>query len=238
MFSVSRRLALKHQAEYYTEQRDFPIFVSPMSLTGHSKTQNGVTTMIPACDPDFAIQLFQYDDHTLSCSLSDIADAALQFYQDGEESPFAAVEYRRAHFLILHDWDQAFGRTDKNSVGHLSRESSGRHKEAVGKSMEMFGYGLALQAAATVLELPLLRFRFLDASGKRPDFKVNVTPEDLIESGSMIEILLAVGDRAFLEVKTQSIAVQKETGTFPLGLLYDLNEKAIRWAASTGQTGR
>jgi len=209
-----------------------------VSLTGHSKTRGGVTSTIPACDADFAEELLRHHNQVLSRNLSEIADAALRFYQDGEESPFAAVEYRRAHFLLLHDWDHTFGRTNRNSVGHLSREASGRHREAVIKSTEMFGYGLAIQAAAAVLQLPLLRFRFLDASGKRPDFRVNITPEDLIEDSSMIEILLAAGDRAFLEVKTQSIPTQKETHTFPLNLLYDLNEKATQWAASTGQTGR
>lgn len=239
MFTVSRRLALKHEADYYTERREFPIFVSRVSLTGHSKTQDGVTSTLPACDPDFAAKLSQHHHQVLSRSLSEIADAALRFYQDGEESPFAAVEYQRAHFLLLHDWDHVFGTTDRNSVGHLSREVSGRHGEAVIKSTEMFGYGLAIQAAAAVLDgLPLLRFRFLDASGKRPDFSVNITPEDLIEDGSMIEILLAAGDRAFLEVKTQSIATQKETHTFPLNLLYDLDEKARQWTERTRQTGR
>ena len=222
----------------YTEEREFPIFVSPVSLTGHSKTKNGVTSTIPACDDDFAQELLQYHHQVLTRSLANIADAALRFYQDGEESPFAAVEYRRAHFLLLHDWDQAFGKTNRNSVGHLSREESGRHKEAVTKSTEIFGYGLAIQAAAAVFQLPLFRFRFLDANGRRPDFTINITPEDLVETNSMIEILLAGGDRAFLEVKTESIQTQKETPTFPLPLLYDLNDKAIEWAANTGQIGR
>ena len=239
MFTVSRRLALKYEANYYTERREFPIFVSRVSIQGHTKTQDGITSTLPACDPDFAARLSQHHRRVISRSLSEIADAALRFFQDGEESPFAAVEYRRAHFLLLHDWDHVFGKTDRNSVGHLSREASGRHGEAIIKSTEMFGYGLAIQAAAAVLdELPLLRFRFLDASGKRPDFSVNITPEDIIEDSSMIEILLAGGDRAFLEVKTQSIPTQKETHTFPLNLLYDLNEKSTQWTASTGQIGR
>ena len=210
-----------------------------MSLVGYSKTQDGVTSTLPACDPDFVAKLSQHHNRPLSRSLSEIADGALRFYQDGEESPFAAVEYRRAHFLLLHDWDHVFGKTDRNSVGHLSRETSGRHKESVVKSTEMFGYGLAIQAASAVLdELSLIRFRFLDASGKRPDFSVNITPEDVVEEGTMIEILLAAGDRAFLEVKTQSIPTQKETHTFPLNLLYDLNEKSTQWTANTGQNGR
>jgi len=239
LFTVSRRLALKHEADYYTERRDFPIFVSRVSLTGHLRTRNGVTSTLSACDPDFAAKLSQQHYRVLSRSLSEIADASLRFYQDGEESPFAAVEYRRAHFLLLHDWDHVFGKTDRNSIGQLSRELSGRHGEAIIKSTEMFGYGLAIQAAAAVLDgLPLLRFRFLDSSGKRPDFSVNITPEDLIEDSSMVEILLAAGDRAFLEVKTRSISTQKETHTFPIGLLYDLQEKASAWADRTGQTGR
>lgn len=240
LFTVSRRLALKHEADYYSNPCEFPIFVSSRLTTGHEKIENGVVTAsLPACDPNFAAKLSPYHNQVLFRSLSDIAEATLRFYQDGEESPFAAVEYRRAHFLLLHDWDHVFGKTNRNSVGHLSRETSGRHGEAIIKSTEMFGYGLAIQAAAAVLgDLPLIRFRFLDASGKRPDFSVNITPEDLIEAGSMIEVLLAGGDRAFLEVKTQSISTQRETHTFPLNLLYDLNEKATQWAANTGQTGR
>ena len=238
MFTVSRRLPLKHEADFYTEKRQYPVYVSPISLAGHTKTKNGITSTIPACDPNFAAELLQYDNQVVSYSLSEIADAALRFYQDGEESPFSVVEYRRAHFLLLHDWDHAFGKTDRDSTGHLSREESGRHKEAIVKSTEMFGYGLAVQAAATILQLPLFRFRFLDASGKRPDFKVNITPEDILEASSMIEILLAAGDKAYLEVKTQSIPTQKETKTFPLNLLYDLDEKAAQWTANTGQTGR
>ena len=127
--------------------------------------------------------LLQTYGTTHQASLADLASAALQFFRTSD-GPAEALDHIELQFLLTYD----FGRVltcgsdgaSGTSLGPASRRTSMRHGEAVKKTTEMLGYGLALNYVASVLGVPTDWFTFIEGSGTRPDFSARKTIEELI----------------------------------------------------------
>jgi hypothetical protein len=203
--AVRREIALPGDEAFYVTQRGFPVSVAahPCSLPPVDDEGNKLSL---AVDPSMKPLLAGWDGKRHRASVAEITAAAMRFYRTGGIDFAAHAAYEDVLFLWRHDFGHVFAATggSGNSIGPWSAERCGRHSETVKKSVEMFGYGLAVHFAAHLLGVPLERFFFTAAAGKRPDFAAKVTAAELTAAGATTKVLNADGKVVQLEVKAQT----------------------------------
>lgn len=166
-----QEITLPKTADFYTRNYAFDV----TRVAGACKTYNDPgpppTPLSLDLDPNMAAILATYGD-THQASVDAIAGAAIQFFRTSE-GPTETLDHIELRFLLTYEFGRMLttgGVSDGSRLGPASRQQSMRHGEAVKKTSEMFGYGLALHYVAAALGIPTDWFTFVLENGARADF--------------------------------------------------------------------
>jgi len=223
-----QEITLPQTEDFYTKPFRFPVSLVSGACKGYTEDGPPKKTFPLALDPAMQKLLKGYGA-THNATLESIASSAIQYFRTST-GPAEALDHIELRFLLAYDFGRVMTCGPKGITGErlgpASPKTSMRHGEAVKKTSEMFGYGLALHYVASALGVPVDWFTFILESGARADFSAEKSLEELIDANPILVTLGPSGQRIYVEVKARigwdSMREKKDSA----GLLLNCAKKA------------
>jgi hypothetical protein len=199
-------ITLPKTESFYTKEFSFPVELVATACKDYIDPGPPVRTLPLSLDPAMQAVLKGYGKAHEAC-LADIAASAVQFFRTARGAT-EALDHIELRFLLTYDFGRVMtsGKATPHHpkrLGPASPQTSMRHGEAVKKTSEMFGYGLALHYVAKALGVPTDWFTFILGNGARPDFLAEQSIDELIAANPLLVTLGTSGQRIYVEVKAR-----------------------------------
>ena len=218
-FNSKRSIRLRQPQSFYTTDVVFEVAIDdsvcdPSTLS--YKTANGPATLKCSLPKGtLIVQILAANTPVSrftrkpihSTNLLNIAKSARQYYVPvGAALP---IDIDDLEFLVQYEMGVLFALVDKDHLGQTIASSSQRHGESTVRTIEVFGYGLAIDYLANLLSINPEAFGFILDNSAAPDFEAEIPTSRFqgfvpLASNSVVTTITSTGYIVYLEVKART----------------------------------
>lgn len=225
---VSRQITLPQDAAFYEQEFEYDVIVDSAACGNFVVAIAGKPVTFTYSLNPILEQVIRPlgQGKSYSTTLENVLDATARYFRTGNPQ-FSMPELLDQRFLLARDFGFAFRHTKGKSLAHENLDLRKLHSERTKQVTELLGYGLTIDFARQLFDLPPERFFFINGAGARADFRSHLSYQELTSKGGNVALVSRSGHVFNLEVKAFSGWESYRTGSVEgRELLHGIHAKA------------